>query len=352
MESSIKNKSKKIIIINIILYVIVGVLFLLAVFGIILKFSSNKTALFNTRFDVVLTDSMSEKNPEYADFLEGHDDQIQAMDIVISKTDINEETLNVYDIVLFNNKELGATDMHRIVGKTLKTVDEITVSNAFRKEIGSVNGICFGGSSGGIVTNVISATKITLVTFSSEKDERPHFAFSHSSAFYEADVSYQEADGGFYTTYVVDIGTTSPRKLVVAHQCVYDYSSEIISSCIIESYYGTIDLKIDNLVAKDDGFFGEFNKTYYYEIRGDKSNTSDGTKFTIEDIYSKVVGTIPKLGFVVRYLSSVPGMVMLIGMGVIIIVYDVVSAHLNNKKKVIEGGDELPKDDGKEKKNE
>lgn len=328
-----KSKRAKLIV-DIFIYTLAGIFFLLAIICIILKFSGNSISLFGRRYDVVLTDSMSEKNPEYEEFLKGHDNQIQAMDVVITNTSVSDESLNVYDIVLFKNPELGdATDMHRIVDKTIKDQDEITISNSYFQTINGIEGFSFKNVSGGIVSNVICATQMTLVTYSTELDERDHFVFSYSTGFYDTTVTREVKDGGYYTTYHLETGSTSPRKLAVAHKAEYDYSKEVICSCTIESIYGTIDLKKENVIEAEGGYQGIFNTSYYYEIRGDKANTSDGKHFTIDDIYGKVVGRIPKIGYAIRYLSSVWGMILLIGLGAIMITFDVVTTHINKKEQ-------------------
>lgn len=113
MEKEKKQKKKikiKDIISNI---VVLGVLLIVAI-QLINKFTGHTPYFFGYRHDVVLTDSMSEVNKHHADFLEGHDDQLQPFDYIISKK-INDKTeLNVYDIVVFNHPIFGET-VHRIV---------------------------------------------------------------------------------------------------------------------------------------------------------------------------------------------------------------------------------------------
>ena len=352
MNNGTKTKKTIRIVVDILVYVIAGLLFSVAIVSFVLKLSGNSIKLFGHRLDVVLTDSMSEKNPEYEDFLKGHDDQIQAMDVVVTNTNITEEDLDVYDIVLFNNKMLGATDMHRIVNKTLKDQDELTITHSYFQTINGVTGLSFKNVSGGIASNVICMNEMTLVTYSTEFDEREHFKFSYSTAFYDVDVSREEKDGGYYTTYHLTSDSTSPRKLFVAHGCEYDYASEVICSCKIESTLGTIDVKEDNVTTIDDGYKGIYNTCYYYEIRGDKANTSDGTNFTIEDIYGKVENRIPKLGYPIRYLSSVWGIISLVGIGAIILAFDIIVNVMNKKEQKASAQDKDDKKEGKGEKNE
>jgi len=333
MDKTINKKPKYKFVLSVLIYVVAGLLFVLAFIGIVTKLSGNSLPLFGYRLDVVLTDSMSYKNPDYEEFLKGHDNQIQAKDVAITKVGVHESEIDVYDIVLFNNPMLHVTDMHRIVGKTFKDQDEITALKSHIGEINGIKGITFDSVKGGIVSNVICVKQVTLATYSTIYDERDHFGFSHQAGFYDATVSREEKDGGYYTYYSVSIDYEYPRTLTIAHKCEYDYSSEVISSCRITTENGVCDLNESTLSVKDDGLFGAYNQRYYYEIRGDAANTSDGKSFTINDIIGKVVGTIPKIGYFIRYLSSVWGMVSLIGVGVLIIAFDIISSRMAKKEE-------------------
>ena len=333
MDKTINKKPKYKIVLSVSIYVVAGLLFVLAFIGIFTKLSGNSIPVFGYRLDVVLTDSMSYKNPEYEEFLKGHDNQIQAKDVAITKVGVPEKELDVYDIVLFNNPMLHVTDMHRIVGRTLKDQDEITALKSHFNEINGIKGITFDSVKGGIVSNVICAKQITLATYSTVYDERDHFVFSYQAGLYDATVSREAKDGGYYTYYNVSIDYEYGRTLTIGHKCEYDYSSEVISTCLITTDSGVCDLNENTLSVKDDGLFGAYNQRYYYEIRGDAANTSDGKSFTINDIVGKVVGSIPKIGYFIRYLSSVWGMVSLIGIGVLIIAFDIISSRMAKKEQ-------------------
>lgn len=330
----VANKNKKNLIKDIIIYTLVVLFFLFALIGVIFKFTGNRLYIFGKRYDVVLTDSMSEKNPEYQDFLEGHDDQFQPLDIAISRQIDKNEELQVYDIVIFNNRYLAnGTDMHRIVGKTLNTSDDVKINNGDFSTLNNYSGIKFNDVYGGIVTNAISATEVTFVTFATENLDDNRFVFSFSSGFYTANVKTDIVEGGFLTTYKIEIPTTAPRIFCIGHSGDYDTSKEIVTECTIKSCYGDITINENNMTKTETGYEGSFNKTYLYEIRGDKSNTSDGDDYTIEEIQSKVVGNIPKLGYVVRYLSSVWGIVLFVGLGIIIITFDILNNKISKKEQ-------------------
>ena len=112
------NKQKKTIKpVNIILNAICILIFVFAAYELIVKFTSNSIYLFGVRSDVVLSDSMSYKNEDedVQTFLEGHDDQIQKGDLVYSEKVTDKTVLNVYDIVVFKNRDNNLLTIHRIV---------------------------------------------------------------------------------------------------------------------------------------------------------------------------------------------------------------------------------------------
>ena len=88
---------------------------------------------------------MSKKNEKYKDFLEGHDDQIQRMDVVRSKNVDKNTELNVYDIILFEDKTTSVgTNMHRIVDKRVLRQDEVYL---FKSTVDESNHIILNNSS-------------------------------------------------------------------------------------------------------------------------------------------------------------------------------------------------------------
>ena len=74
----------------------------------------------------------------------------------------------------------------------------------------------------------------------------------------------------------------------------------------------------------------EINFKERYLIRGDKAKTEDGW-FERDRIYSKVELVIPKMGYVMRFLSSPWGTVMLVGLALIPFVY---SAFIKKRQEV------------------
>lgn len=112
-----KNPKKKIRISNIILDTIAILVFVFAAYELLVKFTNNSIYLFGVRSDVVLSDSMSYVNedPRVQSFLEGHNDQLQKGDLVYSTKVTAKTELNVYDIVVFTNKDNNKQTIHRIV---------------------------------------------------------------------------------------------------------------------------------------------------------------------------------------------------------------------------------------------
>ncbi|MCR4879450.1 MAG: hypothetical protein K5906_00620 [Bacilli bacterium] len=111
------DKKKKVNVSSIVLYSICVILFLFAAYGIVIKLTNNSIYLFGVRSDAVLTDSMSYKNedPIVQEFLKGHDDQLQIGDLTYSEKVTETTKLDVYDIVIFKNRDNGNETIHRIV---------------------------------------------------------------------------------------------------------------------------------------------------------------------------------------------------------------------------------------------
>ena len=336
-EQKVVGKNKKKLIINIILYVISGLLLSLTITGIIIRLSSNGSLyIFDNRIDVVLTDSMSSKNEKYIDFLKGHDNQIQPFDLVVSRKVHSERELEVYDIVLFNNPGIGV-DTHRIVAKDLISKDTLTSVNARYATLDGHDGVCLYEKTSSIISSAVVLKEMTIVTYFQGDNVDNHFYFSTKMSPLVPEVTSVREEKGILTTYKFKVDNKTAGYVVIDHQNEYDYSKEIIVSCDIVTQSGneTLNLNKEYTVAKGSDLVGSFNRVFEYETRGDKSNTSDG-KFRIESIISEVTVIVPKLGYVVRYLTSVWGIVMFTSIGVIIIVFDIISSRMRKKEKLKE----------------
>ena len=116
-EKTEKNKkAKKVvnIIADVLFYVVCALLVVVLVCFFVDKFSGEETyPFFGFRGMIVQTDSMAIKNPEFVDFLEGHDEQMEPGDLVFTRRLKKGEELKVYDIVTFKLGQM--TVIHRIV---------------------------------------------------------------------------------------------------------------------------------------------------------------------------------------------------------------------------------------------
>ncbi|MBO4535235.1 MAG: hypothetical protein J5755_04800, partial [Clostridia bacterium] len=100
---------------NILFYVLIILVIVAGIVGIVGKArgQGKGLGLFGLNFYVVATPSMARVNPEYADFLAGHDDRIQVGDLIVTRRIKQGEQLQVYDVVTF--VQGGKIIVHRIV---------------------------------------------------------------------------------------------------------------------------------------------------------------------------------------------------------------------------------------------
>lgn len=105
---------------NIVFYVLIILIIAAGIVGIVGKYrgQGRGLGLFGYNFYVVATPSMSRVNPEYADFLEGHDDRIMVGDLIVTRRIKQGEKLALYDMVTF--VQGGNVIVHRIVKITVK----------------------------------------------------------------------------------------------------------------------------------------------------------------------------------------------------------------------------------------
>lgn len=116
-KAEIKNDKKKTakVVFNVIFYVVMAVIISTLIYGLVLKSKGSQSFyVFGYRAMIVSSSSMSTKFPAYEEFLEGHDEQMQVGDLVITRKIRPEDELEVYDIVTFVDS-LDRTVIHRIV---------------------------------------------------------------------------------------------------------------------------------------------------------------------------------------------------------------------------------------------
>ena len=303
---------------NVLSYIFIGIVFTLSLVGIIIKANGGTLYLFKTRADVVLSGSMASKNEEHLDFLEGHDNQIQKMDLVFSKKVEKDEDIEVYDIVLYKNPILGTT-MHRIVGKNVESEEAFYLYRTSFKEFNGVNAIIVPEWLSEIRTSSMSYTGFD-VTIINQEDNVDKYRFTDGYESFAVEVTTTQI-GDYYEHHISKKGIEPHQRMfLINHKVDFDGSNDYIMSV-------SVDTESSQYVATADKFtLIEENKykytahtNYVYDIRGDALKDNDDGRFTVEDIYSKVTFVVPKLGYFVRFITSVYGMILLIGLGFITI---------------------------------
>ena len=323
IDKSIKGK-----IIDIVSWVIVLLLFGTSLFLLLSRKADGTMQVFKSRYDVVLRTSMASRNPEHAEFLKGTR-QIQKMDVVRSKVVDKNTELNIYDVVLFKDPKVG-TNMHRIVDKQVDTQDEVYLQETTINTDGS---ILLSTHNAAIYTNYFVFSSATFEIYSESDTFSDGYYFSLNNVATTCSITSKVVNTGYCYTVTIENPYKYPTKLTVVHKAVFEYDSEIFKRISFKASKGNINLTGKNFKeVEPDLYTCVSNITYLYEIRGDAAKTEDGW-FEISDIYSKVDKVIPKAGYVVRYLTSIPGIVMLVGIGLIIVATDFLLDYVDKKKK-------------------
>ena len=283
---------------------------------------------------------MSYKNENHLAFLEGHDDQIQKMDLVKSEI-VNENTeLEVYDIVLFDNPWIKAVDMHRIVDIREYSLDEINIYNASHDTFHEINTLVLNQYSGGIeiIDSLFSDIQITFLSESAEFSGGYKYSFAQEVVI--GNVTSTEKENYYEHLVTIHRDSTAPLKFTVTHNKEFDYTSEHIAKIEFTSDRGEVQVTANEFIDKDDYLQCKANVKYEYQIRGDAAKSSDGW-YKKEEIHSRVTKIFPKAGYFFRFINSLPGLLMIIGLGVIILITDFFIDKFNNNKVVLkESGDD------------
>ena len=319
-------KSRKIVS-NVLSYSLIGFLFLIVTVSLIYKITDQPFYFFNTRFDVVLTDSMSSVNPEHKDFLKGHNDQIQAFDFVVSEKITDDTKLNVYDIVVFDNPRIG-TDMHRIIDVE-NVGDTFELNNIEKDKINNHDVYRFNSPASSIfMTTVFTFSRIELVTYSLEPYDSNEYYININNNEVQVEVS-SHIYAGYYVNYLTyDRNSLSPATFSITKKS-YQFDSSFAS---IKLYGGKKECFITpELIKEEEKQELMLNTSQKYKIRGDKAKTDDGW-YTRDKIQSKVVKVIPKFGYVARFLSSPYGTILILGIAMIPILYWIIFDTKGNKR--------------------
>ena len=270
---------------------------------------------YSHRFDVVLTDSMSAKNPKYADFLKGHD-QIQAKDFVISEKVTSEKQLGVYDVVIFNNPYVG-TDMHRIVETKVEGY-KIDFSRITTSEHFGIKTFQFAEAGSSVVAKEFFAFNTFEASLVSEEPlDLTEYYFNVNNITIEPEIISTKEDN-FYRTLVTferseDTAVTfSVTKKNYTVNAFFEYIRVFNSE---KEYF--VDYKLVNNQQFQEYVFDPVMK---YKIRGDKLEDDDGW-FYLSSIESKIVKVIPKVGVVINFLGSPVGTLIIVGLLLIPVFY-------------------------------
>ena len=297
-------------------YSLVGFVFALIAIGMGYKFAKKPFYFYNSRADVVLTDSMSMKNEKYKDFLKDTK-QIQAFDFVISERITSATKLNVYDVVIFDNPDIGI-DMHRIV-EVDRVGDTFKFNNLAQTKIGDLDTFKYVSPSSSIeLKETYIYTDFEVVTYTqNEFDENEYYFNVGVESIKPTIVSQLDSNGYYKNTITYHRNSASPAKFSITKKS-YDFDSYFAS---VKLYGGKTNVLINSDVVKQavDGEYA-FNINERYLIRGDKANTDDGW-YERNQLQAKVVNVMPKMGYVMRFLSTPYGAIMIIGLMFIPIAY-------------------------------
>lgn len=297
--------------------ILVASLFVFVAVELYYKFTQKTLYVFNRRFDVVLTDSMSKKHEAYEEFLKDTE-QIQAFDFVVSEKVTDKTKLDVFDVVIFNNPDIG-TDMHRIVD-TEVLGDVFELNNLQEEKIGDLSAFKFISPSSSVISEkAYIYTDFEVVAYTQNEFDRNEYYFNVGPSSVEPTVtSSLEANGYYKNVITYHRDSVSPAKFSITKRS-YEYSTYFVS---IKLTGGRNDILINNDILKevDEESKYMFNINERYLIRGDKANTDDGW-YERADLQAKVVKVIPKLGYPVRFLSSPWGTIMILGLCLIPIAY-------------------------------
>ena len=297
-------------------YSLVGFVFFIVAIGMFYKLAKKPFYFFNTRADVVLTDSMSVKNEKFEEFLKGTK-QIKAFDFVISNRITDKTKLKVYDVVIFDNPDIGI-DMHRIVDIGY-VGDTFELNNLQEQKLGELNTFTYTSPASSVVLKgTFIYTDVEVVTYTQNTfDENEYYLNVGSASVTPTIESSQQANGYYKNVIKYHRDSYSPTGFSITKKS-YDFDSYFE---YIKLSGGKKEVLINSEVVKQavDGEYS-FNISEKYLIRGDKANTDDGW-YEKKQLKAKVTNVIPKVGFVFRFLSTPFGAIMLIGLMFIPISY-------------------------------
>lgn len=308
-------------------YSLVVFVFVIVAIGMIYKFAKKPFYFFNTRGDVVLTDSMSVKNEEHKDFLK-NTKQIQAFDFVISDRITDKTKLKVYDVVIFDNPRIGI-DMHRIV-EIDYVGDTFELNNLKQEKVGTVDTFKFDSPSSSVtLKGTFAYSDVEIITYTKYAYDENEYYFNIANASVTPTVTSSLDSNGYYKNVITyHRNSTSPTNFSITKKS-YDFNA-YFESIRLFGGHNKVAITAESVKNAVDGEF-MFNISERYLIRGDKAKTDDGW-YERRQLQAKVTNVFPKLGLTIRFLSSPYGTIMVIGLMFIPIAY-----WMFFKKKIKEG---------------
>ena len=135
-----------------------------------------------------------------------------------------------------------------------------------------------------------------------------------------------QLESGYYEhTMVYERTATYPVKLSIHRSLMQEsYITSWSIECDKTKNFTVIPEDYVPTVEKSNYKF--FNSYFLYETRGDKAKDSDGI-FERNVLISRVTAVAPKLGYFVRFITSIPGIILIIGLAIIF----TISAYFYNR---------------------
>ena len=311
------TSKKKRIISNIAFYLVLVIIYGIAIFAVTTKFTKGTIYFGNSRTDVVLTDSMSIRNENHKDYL-SDTSQIQPFDMVVS-TKIKEDTeLKEKDCVLFHNPNYhNELVVHRIVHIYEEGIHS-SITNATKTNFNNEDVFALISSDSEVMMGALDYTSISITCYTSSLYSS-YLVISEGKNVVATEVETTNIGDNVYKHLITyKRSSTAPYKTFISRGI--DQNVYISSISYNSESKGELTLNASEITFDESNSFKKiFNPYYLYEIRADKSNSSDGI-FERSALESKVTNVIPKLGHVVHFLQSIPGIIMLVGLTILITV--------------------------------
>lgn len=339
------NIKAKRIIANIAFYLVLAIIYGFAIFAVATKFTNGTIYLFNSRTDVVLTDSMSVRNENHAEYL-SDTTQIQPFDMVVSQKITDDTELKEKDCVLFRSPNYhNELVVHRIVHVYEEGI-QFKINNANKTTFVKEDVFTLAKVDGEVVMGTLDYKSISITAYSSSLSSS-YLVLSEGKNVVDTNVETTVIQENVYKHVITySRSSTAPYKTFISNgtdQPVYISSIAYRSDSVGELTFNASELKLD----ESNNYKKLFNAYYLYEIRADKSNSSDGV-FERDKLVSKVTNVIPKLGHFVHFIQSLPGIIMLVGLTILITVTSFFwNKNVNKPSKPKESATPIDGSDGK-----